>query len=1355
MPGFSIDDVRDTFTADVSSLLGQVEETAQLLGSCGIFAADTGAPSEPRRGDQPAFAVIGDLGHAIGGTASLVGADSLADSAHALEVLAQRGQEAFADLDRCVARARRAAELCADGVQQMRVMLGLELDHRSSEAVWKSIEWIDAVSTWATGDLGGAAAAASAAAARPAAEEGAAVIGEESIVALAEAAAAGDAEPAPVSLEMEADFDGAAPAAGDGPAEFSFEDEPAAPAAIDAELRAIFDEEARSAVASLETELDALAAEPASSTVAGNLERLFHTLKGAAATVGLNEISAIAAALQERMEAVVESGTTVNADFIEELVSDINEMLRAAGLPIIVRGAAPEAAAGAGTPAHQALAFFIDEVREALAEVTAAIPALSASDGQTAARTRAELGRLFHRIKGSALIVGETEIGAESERLQLLMEGEGTTAVAAVAETEVWLALVKARLGRVEQERGGAAAPEAPAAAVTRHAVQMIANAELGDAFNQECSELLDAIDRELLNIEESSQPKQSLEALMRHIHTIKGVVNTVGLAPTGEMLHRVEDLLETLQAAPILPPMRAVATLLFGVQSDVRKHLKQAQDGYVEMDLPRLEARIARLLGGSRGAEEGPAGGSLPGLTGGTHPAGPSIETGASVHSIHSARSEHGVRSDEGRSGSAPAASHDDAINRRYIRVATERLDSLMNLAGELVVSRSRLLARVGTLRAVQQEISFGQRRLVETVESFTEEHQFGGLAGGAAASGERRARAAGSNGAGNGAGASNGHRDGDAGGERGTAWEAFGELELDRYEDIHVLSRRLTEMTSDFSEINQQLAHNLSAFNDDSELFGRIVSGIQSEVTRARMVPLEQLFTRLRLPVRDAATREGKEMRVAVEGADVNIDKTIADALFQPMLHLVRNSAVHGIEKGTARERAGKPATGTITLRARQESGQIVVEVVDDGAGLDLERLRARGAAMGLIAADTPLSDPAVRDLVFAPGLSTRDRAGAVSGRGVGCDVVRRSVERLNGDIRVESSPGRGTSFIITLPVTLAITKALIVRHGERSYAIPLHFAERIIDAQEEALIHSAGVHRIKVDDTFHSVKRLEHYFHSASAGAGATTGANGPVLLLRVGGARTVLQVDAVLGQEEVVVKSLGDVLAGHPVFAGVTVRGSGELVLILDVPGLLQERATGAAEVERRRAAPKRVAKRAVPVAAGRAGGAGPGPAGGPAPAVEPARRLKVLFIDDSLSVRKFALLTLTGLGADVTVAVDGVDGLAKIREGSFDLVFTDLEMPRMHGFELIRELRFLPAYRDLPIAVVTSRSGTKHRQQARELGATEYLTKPFTAQMLAEILDRVGRGASAPAPASLPGSDGDRSDASRREDGKRS
>jgi chemosensory pili system protein ChpA (sensor histidine kinase/response regulator) len=1371
MGTFSIDDVRETFTSDVTSLLAKIEEGAQfLLGSTGLVE-----PGGCLADGRPGFDVLADVGHAIAGTTSLVGVDSLTDSARALEELARSGQQAVFQLQQGVARCRDTARLCLEGVGRMRSMLELELAHRSSEALWESLELIDAINNRtggvarkAAGDGSGEGTAAPtsgasedkgaepAVAAPPPSQAASAGNDPPSAFAFELDPAGGAGEPAPVFEEA-----AVAPELEDV-SQFAFEED-IAPSSVGFELRQVFDEEAREALQAVRRELRALADEPTNVTTAGNLERLFHTLKGAAATVGLKEVSASAARLQGIVEDLVESGAPATPEFCAGLLAKINQMLIVARIPALSLdterpGEGGEPASAVAEPAataepdanlaslvatptpppapvpdaaftvEQAHGFFLEEARQIIEEAGALLVTVGGSDPASAERGRADLARIFHRLKGSALIVGEAAISDEAERLQKLFEQGIAPREEAVPQTEAGLAAINASLVRAVAIRQPAVrvspgkSRRAMESRPVRQAVKLEVNPEIWEAFLHECKDLLEATDKELLALEETDQPKLALESLMRHCHTLKGVVNTVGLAPTGEMLHKVEDLLEGLLAAAILPPMKALATLLIGVQGDVRKHLRQAKDGWVETDMPRLEGKIARLLGKPRALGEEGAGASLAGMTGGHTGIGPT-EQGASIHSIHSARSLRSARSVEAARSNNPH-SHDDELDRRYIRVATDRLDALMNLAGELVVSRSRLLSRVVSLRSLQQGLGFGSRRLLQTVEEFREDHEFGNLGG-------RRRRPGTGTGTGTGkASASNGrHAVGAAAASAagGGEMEHFGELEFDQYEDIHILSRRLTEMTGDFNEVSGEMARSLAAFNDDSDVFGRIVTGIQSEITRARMVPLDQLFTRLKLPVRDAASREAKEVRVVVEGADVHIDKTIADSLMQPMLHLVRNAVVHGVESGPARERVGKAATGTITLRARQESGQIVVEVSDDGGGLDLERLRARGVQMGVIAAETPLSDPAVRDLVFVAGLSTRAQAGAVSGRGVGCDVVRRSVERLNGTIRVESTQGRGTTFVVTLPVTLAITKALIVRHADRTYAIPLHFAERIIDAEEEAIIHSAGIHRIKVEGTFLTVGRLDQHFGVQQP----TPSTTGPVLMLRVGASRTALQVDAVLGQEEVVVKSMGDILTGHPLFAGVTIRGSGELVLIVDVPGLVEKRGEGVEGRARRAPALRREAPEAAAAGEGGEASAEDGeareaPAAAPATAAVPTGPLKVLFVDDSLSVRKFAQMTLASLGVEVTLAVDGVDGMAKLREGNFDLVFTDLEMPRMHGFELIRELRFLPLYHDLPIVVVTSRSGHKHQQQARTLGATEYLTKPFNAQSLKAVLEKWGR-----------------------------
>lgn len=691
------------------------------------------------------------------------------------------------------------------------------------------------------------------------------------------------------------------------------------------------------------------------------------------------------------------------------------------------------------------------------------------------------------------------------------------------------------------------------------------------------------------------------------------------------------------------MPPLREVADPLLDAQALVRRNLREAESGWVEV--PGLESSRSETVS---------ARGTSP-----SQDRGPQAARDASIDSIESRGSERSA----------------DAEDRAFVRVPTARLDSLMDLAGELVVSRSRLATRVGNLRAVHSDLSRTGARLVELVESFREEYEFADLDGRSNA--QPMALAA------------------------GAESEAFGALELDRYEDIHILSRSLAEIDGDLAEALRRADAEVAGFSDDADSFGGIVGGIQSEVTRSRLVPLDLLFARLRLPIRDAATRERKDVVVSVEGGDVMLDKTMVDGLLAPMLHLVRNAVAHGIETAIARQQAGKPAKGTIRLIGRQEAGQIVIEVSDDGGGLDLEALRARGAQMGLLPADADLDDQAVRNLIFANGLSTKKGAGDVSGRGIGGDVARRSIERMNGTIRVETVRGKGTQFTTSLPVTLAIARALFVKCGQQRFALPLHFAQHVIGAGDERLVESGTGQRVLSNGLLLPVRDLSDILGVRSSGT------QGAVLLLRAGQQELALRVDEVLGQDDIVLKSLGELLQGHQRFAGVTLRGDGGLVLVLDVPALAD------AQGSRARALPVAQERRPRDDGEKREVAA--------APALS--ARTRVLFVDDSLSVRRAAEKLLEALNCEVTLAIDGVDGLAKLRGATFDIVFTDLEMPRMNGYDLIREVRFIPERADLPVVVVSSRSGQKHQGQAKQLGATDYLTKPFSVEMLKDALAR--------------------------------
>jgi chemosensory pili system protein ChpA (sensor histidine kinase/response regulator) len=1254
--GFTIDDVRETLTRDVTRSLGRIERAARDILDDREVAVDGEPASLPR------LLTIGEQSHAIYGTSCLVAAQSLADSSARMEALAHHGREQLSRAMRHLAAVRDIAAAMVGGSTDMLAMLSLELDGKPGEAQAVADSWrlrVEDVLRVSSVTIAGAESAngnlriVGAPTVDLHRRSSGALYGPGAVPEprTNEVVDAGwgefdEAPPDPVAASELAVVPLATPLPVSGAYSFASsmvepEDEASV---IDPDLAEVFAAEASNTLSMLDGALAALRDSLDDRSLLKSIERGFHTLKGAAATVGLAEVSARAADLQDRAELLVDEGRPVTAEQADALTREAAALRRLAGMPAAFPAEKPSVAVEPpATPSRafdEVIAEFERDARLALDEAEHMLGDLRDADPATQAQLARELAAAMHRLRGSALVVGAGPLAASAAAIEEIAEAAPLDTGKLAAE------LVKAG----SLIAGRTAAGPSPASSVpdAERVPVPVPDAEIDPSFQQECADLVEALDRAALALERSERPTDQIGDLLRNYHTLKGVVNALGLWPIGDQLHKLEDLLEGLTASAIMPPMRAITGVLLPFHAELRRQLRTVAQGYVEVVPGRLESRFARVS-----------------ITASRATSGSSIQLSPSPRS-------RGSRLGTGSEASEAGASV--APDRRNLRVSIDRLDALMNLAGELVINRSRLLSRIDWLRGLQVDLGRSCRNVVDLVEKFRDDHEYSTLARGGAK-------------------------------DRAVRWSGFSELELDRYEDVNILARTLTEGSTDLYELFGQLAGGLGSLADDSDSLGTIISGIQGEVTRTRMVPLEALFSRLELPMRDAAQREGREVRMETSGTDVHLDKTIVDSLFQPMLHLVRNAVSHGIEAPHVRTAAGKPAHGTVTLRARQELGQIVVEVIDDGAGLDLERLRERGAALGLIDHDTPLDDPGIRDLIFVHGLSTHVAADAVAGRGVGCDVVRRAIDRLNGSIRVESLRHQRTVFSITLPVTLAISRALLVRHAGETFAVPLYFTERIVDAREVELVESANHRRIDIDGTFMPVRPLGDFVSGPTA-------ADGPILLLHVGDQRLVVQVDEVLTQEEVVVKSLGPLLRGHPAFAGVTIRGTGETVLILDVPSIT-DNALGRGAVMR---PAQRARMAAEPVA--------PEP-----PAVEAAidldRPLHVLFVDDSVSVRKVAERALKSLGVQVTLATDGVDALDKLRNGRFDLVFTDLEMPRMHGYELIRELRFVPAYRAMPVVVVTSRSGKKHRDEAHALGASEYLTKPFTARSLAAALVKFG------------------------------
>jgi chemotaxis protein histidine kinase CheA/ActR/RegA family two-component response regulator len=613
-------------------------------------------------------------------------------------------------------------------------------------------------------------------------------------------------------------------------------------------------------------------------------------------------------------------------------------------------------------------------------------------------------------------------------------------------------------------------------------------------------------------------------------------------------------------------------------------------------------------------------------------------------------------------------------------LRVELTKVDGLLNTVGELVVNRAGMEQRLERLSGSLEELALTAGRL-QLTSQLLEREAHGGRMFGRAPRSELRPLDAGAF----------------AGHERIPGWDS---LELDRYTEFDRLIRQLTEVGADITAAVNEMTQLRGDLETVSTRQRRLTTAMQDELMDIRMVPLASLAPRLYRVVRRVSDDRGKEVRLILEGGDTPFDKTLLDALHEPLLHLLRNAVDHGIEAPEARRRAGKPELGTIRIRAYRDGSEAVIDVIDDGIGINHEQVLARAHELGLTV-ETTLSRADALRLILRPGFSTRSEADEVSGRGVGLDIVESVVTRFKGRLAVDSSPGRGTIFSLRLPVMLAVTQAFMVTAGGERYAIPIANIESVADRDDQrfsrfgdAIVMELGDNAIPVIDLSARLGRPE---------ASLLERESGWILVAQVGERRWALSVDELEGQQEIVVKPLGRFLRNTPGLLGATILGNGDVALIADVPQLLGvSRQRADLEVE----------------LLGDAGGHETAEAG---------RRARVaMVVDDSLSVRRVVGRTLERHGWVTVLARDGVEALELLEAGEADVIVTDIEMPRMDGFELLSSVRARPALAQTPVIVLTSRSGDKHRGRAFELGADAYLVKPFQEQELIETVQRAAR-----------------------------
>lgn len=457
-----------------------------------------------------------------------------------------------------------------------------------------------------------------------------------------------------------------------------------------------------------------------------------------------------------------------------------------------------------------------------------------------------------------------------------------------------------------------------------------------------------------------------------------------------------------------------------------------------------------------------------------------------------------------------------------------------------------------------------------------------------------------------------------------------------------------------------------------------------------RTRMVPFQQHVPRLTRLVRQVAAEAGKRAELAVEGASGELDRQVLDKMLPPFEHMMRNAIIHGLEKPEERQAAGKPATGRITIRLHREGAEMIIDVADDGAGLDVEAIRRKAYEQELLSPNSKVSDDEIMQLILMPGFSTASRVTQSAGRGVGMDVVANEVKQLGGSLQISSVTGQGTNFTIRLPFTLAITQALIVRTGDEVYALPLPTVEgvaRIAKSELENLLDQS-------DATYEYGEQLYHFRHLGMY-LGAQTAQLPeeetfvPVILVRAGEDSAALLTDEMIASQEIVVKSVGPQLASIQGISGATILGDGRIVLILDINALLR---SGAPVTELKSAVPTPVDDR--PLA---------------------------MIVDDSITVRRVMERFLGRNGMRVVTAKDGIDAISVLQDAKPDIILLDIEMPNMDGYEFATYVRNDERVSDVPIIMITSRVGDKHRARAIELGVNDYLGKPYQD---AELVDAI-------------------------------
>ncbi|MFZ6732825.1 Hpt domain-containing protein [Undibacterium sp. Ji42W] len=795
---------------------------------------------------------------------------------------------------------------------------------------------------------------------------------------------------------------------------------------------------------------------------------------------------------------------------------------------------------------------------------------------------------------------------------------------------------------------------------------------DLLPVFIEEGNDLLPMVGQLLRTWQEKPDDMAAPQAIARIMHTIKGSARMAGAMGLGQHIHDMESRIETLMHGGSAVRVSLLDDLL--ARHDHSMHMfdrllhPEAHATPVQADAPLTAAQELDQFQEQMAATNTDAPVVINELVNLT-PVVPLM-----------------TRAIPARAAAAPVAV---AANTpaTLVRVRADILDRLVNQAGEVSISRSRLENEVSTLRSSLSELTENVNRLRDQLREVEIQAETQ-ITSRMALSGDRE----------------------------------FDPLEFDRFTRLQELTRMMAESVSDVATVQTNLTRTIDGATNDLLVQARLTRDLQQDLMRVRMIPFASISERLYRVTRQTSKEVDKRVNLDIRGATVEMDRGVLEKMAGPFEHLLRNAIVHGIESREQRRNHGKEETGELLIEIRQEGNEVVIRFSDDGQGLNLTRIREKALSVGLISNEDNPGELETANMIFEPGFSTATEITELAGRGVGMDVVRSEAASLGGRVEVTTNEGKGAEFIIRLPLTLAVTQVVLLSSGGRTFAVPSVLVEQVQQLKSNALANAYNEGAVMWQG-----QRVTLYYLSSMLGqddATPMTQQYSPLLIMKSGGERVAIHVDDVLGNREVVVKNIGPQLARMTGIAGATVLGSGEIVLILNPVPLAQR-------MEHEHARLQQLGAEATPEMGAVANlHAATAVAETKAQPVQGLRtQHTVMVVDDSLTVRRVTQRLLTREGYQVILAKDGIDALEQLQSVTPDVMLVDIEMPRMDGFDLTRNVRSDSRTSHIPIIMITSRTADKHRNYAKELGVNEYFGKPYREDdLLGAIMGFLGKDA---------------------------